>query len=303
MSWQMAALGALMRGPTRAMMARAGDPAKLRARFERAARLGFRRPPDLLALPCSYPTDQGARAALWLSCRPRDTRQIILYFHGGGYIAGSPHTHAALAGRLARLTGMRLFAPSYRLAPEHPAPAAFDDARAAHAALLAKGYRPENIMLGGDSAGGGLALALLADLCQRGLPPAAAFAFSPFTDQTFSGASVQENGRRDHFFPADRVQELAAMIGGNCDPRDPRLSPLFADFPNCPKVLLQVSTSEILRDDSVRMEAHLRQQGADVRLETWENAPHVWQLFDGYIPEAREALRNTASFLADVAAP
>ncbi|MFD1509519.1 alpha/beta hydrolase fold domain-containing protein [Lacimonas salitolerans] len=299
MSLSMRLIAGAMRPGMRAMNARATDPAPLRRGMEMSARLFFRNVPFALYLKTTYrAADGAARRALWVSARARPVPgKVLLYAHGGGYFAGSPNTHKRMVARLARMSGLRVFLPSYALAPEHPVPAQLADMEAAHAHLLALGYAPGDIVLGGDSAGGGIALALLALLCQRGQAPAACFAWSPFCDQTFSGASVQENGRRDHFFPGHRVHFLAGLILGDTAPDDPRASPLFAAFPGCPPVLLQVSDSEILRDDAVRLEAKLRAQGTDVRLEMWEDAPHVWQIFDGWFPEAREAIGNTARFI------
>lgn len=299
MSLAMRLIAGAMRPGMRALNARATDPAPLRRGMELAARLFFRNVPFALYLKTTYPSADGtARRALWVSADARPVfGKVLLYVHGGGYFAGSPHTHKRMAARLAQMSGLRVFLPSYALAPEHPVPAQLADIEAAHAHLLSLGHAPGDIVLGGDSAGGGIALALLARLCQRGQAPAACFAWSPFCDQTFSGASVQENGGRDHFFPGHRVHFLAGLILGDTAPEDPRASPLFAEFPGCPPVLLQVSDSEILRDDAVRFEAKLRTQGAQVRLETWEDAPHVWQIFDGWFPEAREAIGNTARFI------
>lgn len=298
MSLAMHLIAGMMRPIVRSMLSRAQDPAPLRIHMERSARWMFRNTPHALYLPVRYRAQSGDLPALWVSARAkRIPNKVLLYIHGGGYIAGSPHTHKRMVARLCRMTGLRAFVPAYRLAPEYPVPAALEDVAAAHAHLLALGYAPGDILLGGDSAGGGLALALLAQLCAKGQAPGAVFAWSPFCDQTFSGESVQENGRRDHFFPGDRVQFLAQMILGDTAPEDPRASPLFAEFPDCPPVLLQASSSEILRDDAMRMEAKLRANGTDVRLEMWENAPHVWQIFDGWFPEARSAISNTARFL------
>lgn len=299
-SLRMRLLAMAMRPGMQRMFRAANDPNLLRRKFEHSARYLFRKPARALFLEDRYEAAAGAMPAHWISCAPKDHRHILLYFHGGGYIAGSPNTHSALIAQLAKHTGLRAFAPSYRRAPEHPLPAAFEDACAAHTSLIARGYAPENIVIGGDSAGGGIALALLAHLCATDQRPAAAFAWSPFTDQTFSGESIRENAASEQFFPAERVHELAAMILGDLPADDPRASPLYGQFPECPPVLLQASNAEILRDDAVRMDAHLRAQGGSARLEMWDGAPHVWQMFYGYFPEAREAIENTAQFLRDV---
>ena len=288
---------ALIRPVARAAMARADDPAPLRRAMRLVSTYLLRGPRNVPAQTIAMPTGR----ALWLGTRHADG-PVILYFHGGGFVAGSPQTHRKLAARLSVLTGLPVVLPPYRLAPEHRLPAAQHDALAAADWLIGQGVAADRIILGGDSAGGGLALSVLSALCTRGTPPRAGFAFCPFTDVTFSGASVRENARTDHFFPGDRVGDLAARILGDVAPDDPRLSPLFARFPNCPPVLMQASGTEILRDDATRMAAALQGQGAHVTLQLWENAPHVWHLADGWWPEARAALRATAAFLGPLVA-
>ncbi|MCP3968844.1 MAG: alpha/beta hydrolase [Rhodobacteraceae bacterium] len=268
------------------------DVGLARRSFARLTRVLCRVPPYTAQLPDRFiPGD-------WIWSRPRRTRDAMLWLHGGGYIVGSPETHRAMVARLARLTGLRVLVPDYRLAPEQAFPAAFEDAVAAWDSLVMRGYAPDRIVIGGDSAGGGLALALAAHLCGKGTPPGAIVAFSPWTDMTLSGASLAENAKYDVFFPAHRVAELRGMVDGGADPKDPRLSPLFADFPACPPVLLQCSGSEILRDDTLRMADRLRVAGAEVSLQVLPGAPHVWQLFDGLVPEARQSLRAAAGFIA-----
>ena len=224
-------------------------------------------------------------------------RKTILYFHGGGYIAGSPATHCAMLARLSKLSGLPVVLPSYRLAPEHPAPAAFEDACAAHKRLLARGFHPGDIILGGDSAGGGLALALMAHLTQIEQAPAAGFFLSPWTDLGLTGASLTKNASRDVLLPVSRIQELVGVVCGDCDPVDPRLSPLYAQFDKPPPILIHASKSEILWDDSRRMAERLRDCGGRVVLTAQEDAPHVWPILDGYIPEARATLKEIAAFL------
>ena len=288
MSWQLRAMVWGMRRLVRPHLARTTSPAQARRELSLAARC-FRAPPHMLHLP---------RGGLhWISVGRCDPDRVILFLHGGAYLAGSPFTHAAMLGRLSKLTGLAVVAPDYRLAPEHPAPAAFEDAVAAHGALLAKGYAAEQIVLGGDSAGGGLALALLADLCARGLRPAGLFALSPWTDLALSGDSLRRNARADPLFPVTRMVEAAGYVLGGFPATDPRISPLYARFDAPPPVFLQVGTTEILLDDSRRMAERLRAAGGQVVLTEWPDAPHVWQLLDGYLPEARAALRAVAGFV------
>lgn len=262
----------------------------VRRDVERVGGAVLRRPPFL----CALQVDFGAGlAALSVRSGLVDRPGTVgLYLHGGAYIAGSPRAYLPLLGRLARLARVEIVAPDYRLAPEHPFPAALHDAEAAWAALLARGYAPGNIVLIGDSAGGGLALALLARLCGRAMPPAGVVVFSPWTDLTGSGASVVENQHRDSMLVAARLPETVAMYLQGHRADDPEVSPLFAEFPDCPPVLIQLSDSEILRDDGLRMADRLRAFGAEVTVQTWPSAPHVWQMFDGYIPEARAALQD-----------
>jgi monoterpene epsilon-lactone hydrolase len=278
-----------MRYLVRPRLQRTVTPEAARRDLDLGGRHLFRAPPFLLHLP-------GA-AFDWIAVGPARDDRVILYLHGGAYVAGSPVTHRALLGRIGKLSGFGVAAARYPLAPEHPAPAQFDAAVAAHAALLARGFAVGQIILGGDSAGGGLALALLADLCARGLRPAGLFALSPWTDLALTGASLRENAEADPLLPVARMEEAVAMVRGALPPDDPRLSPLYARFVTPPPVFLQVGSTEILRDDSRRMAQVLRQAGGAVTLQEWPDAPHVWQMLDGYIPEARAALRELAGFL------
>lgn len=282
---------AVMRLLGKPLLARVSDPGMARKWLAALCRFAPR-PKHVLHL-----VDAGSPPTHWISAGADRQDAVILYLHGGGYIAGSPTTHEALVARISRLTGLTLACPDYRLAPEHPAPAAFEDAVAAHQMLLAKGHAPGRIVLGGDSAGGGLALALLADLCQRGLTPAGLFVFSPWTDLTMSSDSLRRNAARDPILPANRVSEAVARVRGTLAPGDPRLSPLHASFPGVPPVLIQVGPDEILYDDSRRMAEVLHRAGGQVELQEWQGCPHVWQFMDGLVPEARAALRKVAGFV------
>jgi epsilon-lactone hydrolase len=267
-------------------------PAMARRGFRLASAL-FVRPRGLLVK-----TDANLLDMLWISVGQTDPARVILYFHGGAYIACDPMGYRGLVGRISHLTGLKVAAPTYRLAPEHPAPAAFEDAQRAHAAVVAAGYDPGQIILGGDSAGGGLALALLANLCARSLQPAGLFAFSPWTDLSMSGASLIDNATADPVLPVARMPDIVKMVAGSLDTKDAHISPLFADFVRPCPTLIQVGTTEILRDDARRMVQRLLAAGGQATLSEWEAAPHVWQLLDGYVPEARAALNEVAGFIA-----
>lgn len=264
------------------------DP--LRARRDFAASCRFLRPPPFLL--------QRGRGGAYseVTAGPVSGQGVLLWLHGGAYLLGSSATHAPMLGRISRLARLAVIAPDYRLAPEHPAPAAFEDAVAAHSALLDLGWRPEQIVLGGDSAGGGLALALLADLCRRDLRPAGLVALSPWTDLTAASDSLQRNAAREPLFPAEKIGFLIGLVKGCLSPDDPRLSPMFASFDRPPPVLIHVGSDEILHDDSIRMAAHLRQAGGDVSVQICEGGLHVWHMLDGWVPEARESLREVARF-------
>ncbi len=293
MSWQLALLNRYLRLVERPALARLRDLSRARRRFERQARLVFRNPRRVLYLEDRL---QGVPAT-WASVG-RVRRGTVLYFHGGGYAIGSARTHRAMLARLAEMTATRACLPDYRLAPEHPFPAALEDAWRSWNGLLERGYPPGEIVIGGDSAGGGLALTLLARICRRGGPhPAGAFAFSPWTDLTLSGHSLKANARTEALLPCERLPEIRDDYAAGADPADPGLSPLFARFPGCPPVFLQASKAEILLDDTRRMAEALRRQGAEVTLDLWEDTPHVWVIFQGWLPEADAALDKAVAFM------
>lgn len=291
MSLRLRLLNSYLRRIEKPWLRRVSDPLRMRRGFERSSRV-FRDPKGALYLPDRL----NGVPVLWAQVGARRTG-AILYLHGGAYLVGGPATHRAMCARLSQLTGLRCCLPQYRLAPEHPFPAALEDALAAWDGLLARGYPARHIVLGGDSAGGGLMLALLARLLQRGQRPAAAFAMSPWTDMTLSGNSLRENAGRDPLLPVQRIEEARGFYLGQCDPADPGVSPLLARFPDAPPVLLQASRSEVLRDDTTRMAQVLRDQGAPVELDLWRGTPHVWPIFQGWLPEADVALGRIAAFV------
>jgi len=201
-----------------------------------------------------------------------------------------------MLGQLALDSKTDVVAQDYRLVLEAPFPAAFEDAVAAWDDLRGQGLGPSQILLAGDSAGGGLALALLAHLLARGERPAGLLALSPWTDLTHSGESIRRNARRDAMLPVRRTNAASEQYLAGADPTDPRASPHFAEFPNPPPVMLQVGDQEILLDDARRMAAKLEEAGGEVRLDVWEGAHHVWQLAFGFVPEAAEALRQAGAW-------
>ncbi|MFD1331402.1 alpha/beta hydrolase [Methylopila musalis] len=224
--------------------------------------------------------------------------RTLLYLHGGAFVAGSPRTHRGIAGRLARGVGAETVVPDYRLAPEHPFPAALADAVAVYAALLEEAAAPDAVALVGDSAGGNLAFALLLRLKADGLPlPAAAVGLSPFVDMTGSGDSMSGNAGLDPFLDAAGLPLVVDAYASGRDLRDPLLSPLFGDLSGLPPCFLQCGGSEILRDDAVRLHAALCAAGTPATLEVWPEMPHVWQAFARFLPEARTAIAHMVAFL------
>lgn len=288
MSIRLTWLNAWLRAVVKPQMRRCADLGATRRVTERVASWIVREPRGL----CMLGVALGDVPALSLRVGRTEPGRAILYLHGGGYIAGSPYMYRGLAGRLSKLSGVEVYVPDYRLAPEAPLPAALDDAEASFDALYQQGYDPENIVIAGDSAGGGLALSLLARLCARGVVPAGLIAFSPWTDLTCSGESLRSNARREALLPVERIGETVEQALGGHAANDPAVSPLFAEFRDPPPVLIQHSMTEILADDSLRMADRLRSFGAAVTVQSWPDAPHVWQFFDGRLPEAHDALED-----------
>ena len=253
------------------------------------------------------PVEAGGVPAEWVST-PNAGDAVVLYFHGGGYALGSIESHRELAARIARAAAARVLVVGYRLAPEDPFPAAVDDAVAAYRFLLAEGIPSERIVAAGDSAGGGLAAALLLALKQAGVrQPAAAVLLSPWTDLSHSGESLQSRAALDPMVRRDLLERLADAYLGGADPRNPLISPLFGDLSGLPPLLIQVGTAEVLYDDAVRFAARARAAGVQVTLEPWDEMIHVFQMQASILPEAQEAIEAIGRFvsakLAVVAAP
>jgi len=238
---------------------------------------------------------------LWVETRPYScpapSEKVILYLHGGGFVAGDPWTYRKFLARLSQLAGIRVCAPNYRKAPEHPFPAAVEDCECAYESLLNLGYQPHNIVVGGDSAGGGLCFSLLGRISDRLPAPHAIFVFSPIVDLSFSSSSFTQNAEKDPVLPADRTDIVSDSYLVGIEPATPAVSPILYDFASPPPVFIQFSSTEILRDESLRMAEKLHQAGGEVELDEWPDAPHVWVLLDGIVPEAREALSRAACFI------
>lgn len=293
-------LNLFMRLFVKPSLGRMKGPAEMRRQFERSAQHFFSPPEGAEFAEIAIKRPNGGKlAALWCSQGEADQDRVILYLHGGAYLAGSMNTHRHLGAMLAGAAGVRLLLPDYRLAPEYPFPAALDDAFTAYLHLLEAGHDPGNIALVGDSAGGGLVFALLLRLASEGQPmPACAVGFSPWADLTGEAASLQRNADRDVTLPVNRMDEVVEYYLGAHDPADPYASPIFGLWRDPPPALIMASRSEILVDDAVTLAEALRQGGGDVRLELWESAPHAWPAFAGLLPEADLAVEQAGAFIA-----
>ena len=284
-------VNAVLRRVVRPKLRRTLTPDEADRDFARAARLIFRHPPYLLHQERRL---NGLRVH-WLRTPQVRQDRVILYVHGGAYFSGSGETHAGLAGRLGKCAGTQVVLPDYRLLQEAPFPAAFDDVLGTWQGLRSLGYAPGDIAVAGDSAGGGLALALLAHLLAEGERPAALFAMSPWVDLTLSGETLETP--KEALLPVERMPEVVELYAAGTAPEDPRLSPLFADWTDPPPVLIQVGQDEALKSDADRMAQVLRDAGGTVTLQHWPDVFHVWQIMDGWLPEARAALRAGGDFL------
>lgn len=225
----------------------------------------------------------------------------VLYLHGGAYISGAPSHYRHFTWRIADAIRASVWVLEYRLAPEHPFPAALEDAVAGYSWLADKALNTRQLFVMGDSAGGGLTLCLLLKLRDDGRPlPAAAVALSPWTDLALTGASLITNAAADPMLNANNLPQLAQYYLAGTDPRTPYASPLYGDQTGLPPVLIQVGSEEILRDDAIRIAEKLRRDNPCSRLEIWPRMPHAWQLFVPFLPEAHRAIAQIADFIATV---
>ncbi|HEX3674386.1 MAG TPA: alpha/beta hydrolase [Rhizomicrobium sp.] len=244
------------------------------------------------------PATVGGIKGEWVRARHARTDAVVLYLHGGGYVVGSPASHRHLLGAVSDMGGLVAFAPDYRLAPEHPFPAAVDDAVATYKGLLDSGFPANKIAIMGDSAGGGLTIAALVAARDKGLPmPACAVAISPWADLTQSGETYRTRAGRDPMLAKKSLDESAALYLGSADARSPLASPVFADMKGLPPLLIQVGTEEVLHGDSQILAARADEAGVDVSLENWGGMAHVWHIFHPLLGEGRDAIARIASFV------
>lgn len=283
-SLRLRALTGVMRYIIKPKLSRTATPADADRDFERAAPWVFSTPRSLIS--------QDVGPALRLTTPTTRVNRAILYLHGGAFLTGSRRSYRALAGRLAKRTNTVVYLADYPLLQHAAFPAAPAAVLAAWDHLRSTGLTPENIVLAGDSAGGNLVFGLLARLLARGERPAGVVAFSPWADLTLSGATIQTNRLRDPLIPVNRMREAVELYLNGADPRDPLASPIFASYPNPPPCLIQVGSDEVLLSDARRM-AELTHAHLDI----WPDVPHVWQMFDGRLPEANAAMRAVAAFV------
>lgn len=234
----------------------------------------------------------------WISHLTSRQDRVLMYLHGGGYVFGGEGSHRDIGWRLARAARMRVLMVDYRLAPEHPFPAALEDATGCYRSLIGEGIAPQNIALGGDSAGGGLCVALLINLRNLGMPlPGSCVLLSPWTDLSMSGDTMGRNASLDPLLSESILEKMAGCYLGEHDRKAPLASPLFGDVSGLPAIYIQVGSREVLKSDAERLADKIREAGGEVMLEVWPGMFHVFQIFAARVPEGRQAIEELAQFL------
>ena len=245
-----------------------------------------------------FEIDAGGVPCQWITASDVPQDKLIIYFHGGAFAACSPTTHQDLISRLSRASNAAALGVDYRLAPEHTFPAAVDDSIAVYNWALGHGFGPANIVLAGDSAGGGLVLSVLLASRDAGVPlPAAGVCLSPWVDLECSGESMAANDHLDDFIKRAGLSARAEAYLDGADPKHPWASALHADLRGLPPLLLHVGSAETLLDDSTRLAALAREAGVDVTLKVWEDMVHVWQVFASILPEGQRSIEEMGEFI------
>jgi acetyl esterase/lipase len=244
------------------------------------------------------PVDLGGVAGEFSLAPGSDATRVLMFFHGGGYCSGSIKSHRRMVTEAGRAARMRTLAVQYRLAPEHPFPAAHEDALTAWRYLRGQGIGAEHIVVGGDSAGGNLTICLINALRAAGeAGPACAWLVSPWTDLTMSGASLAAKDTVDPLIHKGYLEELASAYAGTHDRRDPKVSPLFSDLRGFPPTLVQVGSSETLLDDAVRFARAAGEADVAVTLQVWPHMIHAWPMWNAKLADGRRALEQMGEFV------
>ena len=284
-------LAVILRMTVKKTFAKSGDLIKERESMDKMSAMSVKCERGRLA-------EMGGVPGEWHEPELGSKDTVVLYLHGGGYVLGSPTSHRGLAVLMAKLAQARVFVLDYRLAPETPYPGALDDAISAYKGLLENGEMPENIVIAGDSAGGGLTISLMVALKEQGVAlPAAGVCLSPWVDLSFSGDSMQTNAKEDSILCKESLAWLGEQYLAELATTDSRVSPVFADLAGLPPLLIQVGSKEVLLDDAVRLNKLAKKAGVDSTLEVWDGQVHVWQLMSRLIPEARQALQVIGLFI------
>jgi acetyl esterase/lipase len=233
----------------------------------------------------------------WVRYKKVAQDKVIIHLHGGGYTSGTIESHHALAMALSRVSGVSVLLPEYSLAPEKPFPSALNDVVSVYKSIIKQGFNPKNIIISGDSAGGGLALACVLSLKKEKIPlPVAIICLSPWTDLTCSGGTYITKQKADPFLVPSFLKESAKMYCGNHNSNNPSISPLFADLKGFPPMLIHVGSEEILLDDSFQLALKAKKAGVKVTLKVWRGMWHVWHIFGELLPESSQALKHIGRF-------
>jgi monoterpene epsilon-lactone hydrolase len=280
----------------RAILTSRPRPADLAERRDRLDGLG-RNYPTAADIRLESVTANGVPAE-WSTAPTADPARAILFLHGGGYISGSIESHRPLATEIGRAAGARTLALGYRRAPEHPFPAALEDTVSGYRFLLEHGIAPHHIAVAGDSAGGGLTIALMVAARDRGLPlPSCGWCISPWVDLENDGITMETKAAVDPLIQKPYLMELANAYLGGASPRTPLASPLFADLEGLPPILIQVGSAETLLDDSVRLCGALGAADVVVTLEVWPDMIHAFPLFNQQLAAGRLAIERAGKFI------
>lgn len=301
MSWQGQILNQVLKRTMKPMMF-SGHPTRARMGISAWA---MEMSAGLVPVPEARITPlKGVVRGEWVEAGDSSSANVILYLHGGAFIAGSPRTHRPLTAELARSTGARVLALDYRQAPEHAFPAWLEDTVLAYQHLLRNGERPNHIVLAGDSAGGNIVLVTLLRLKELGLPlPAGAICLSPWTDLACRYHSHKLNAGAEAMLKPEALRALGEHHIGSNNPKDPLISPAYAELDGLPPLMVHVGSKEILLDDARAIKRNAKRAGVRLQYREWPDMPHVFPLFHRFLPEGRKAIVQMANFVKDVTGP